>query len=75
MPIPFLLIGIGAVTAVVGAGKSVKAVVDQKDAKQTNSYAKAIVETAKSELDRDRKTAAPRSHTWVRIRSLCWIWA
>ena len=57
MPIPFLLIGIGAITGVVGAGKSVKAAVDQKDAKQTNSSAKSIVETAKSELDHDRKNS------------------
>ena len=43
MPIPFLFIGIGAATAAVGVGKTIKAGADQKDAKETNEYAQRIV--------------------------------
>ena len=46
MPIPFLLIGIGAGSAAVGVGKSVKAGFDQKNASETNKQARAIAEEA-----------------------------
>lgn len=57
MPIPLLLIGIGAVTGALGVGKSIKAGVDQKDAKETNTYANAIVESAKDRTDECRKNS------------------
>lgn len=44
MPIPFLLIGIGAGAAALGIGKSVKAAVDLSDAKTTNKSAQEIVD-------------------------------
>lgn len=49
MPLPFLaIVGIGA--AIVGAGKSAKAVYDQHDAKETNETAQYIVDEAKERI-------------------------
>ena len=36
MPIPFIFMAIAGATAAVGAGKTIKAAVDIKDAKDTN---------------------------------------
>lgn len=60
MPIPFLFIGIGAATAIVGTGKTIKAGIDQKDAKETNEYAQDIVkrETNLTNEYRERSGAA-----------------
>lgn len=55
MPIPFLFIGIGAVTGMFGVGKSIKAGADQKDANETNQEANRIVERASRKIDTRRK--------------------
>ncbi|MFT8871617.1 MAG: hypothetical protein ABF868_04920 [Sporolactobacillus sp.] len=53
MPIPFLLVGIGA--AVLGAGKSVKAGFDQKDANETNKQAQYLITTSTEQVNEFRK--------------------
>ncbi|MEG1550799.1 MAG: hypothetical protein RR355_00850 [Oscillospiraceae bacterium] len=55
MPIPFLFIGIGAVAAAIGVGKTVIAGVDQKDANETNKCASSIVESAKKSAKKCQK--------------------
>lgn len=55
MPIPFLFIGIGAVTGAIGAGKAAKASLDQNEASKTNIAAENLVETAKAEIEVSRK--------------------
>lgn len=62
MPIPFLLIGIGA--AAVGVGKSIKAGVDQHDANDTNKYAQDIVDSAKEMAEQARKRSNS-AVTWL----------
>lgn len=57
MPIPLLFIGLGAGAAALGIGKSAKAVKDQKDAHDTNEYARDIVEGAKTDLEKARKAS------------------
>jgi hypothetical protein len=51
MPIPFLLIGIGAATAALGIGKGIKAAVDNSDANDLNDRANGILEQAKASLE------------------------
>ena len=55
MPIPFLFIGIAAGAAALGVGKSIKAGVDLKDAKDTNELAESIVERASDKIKACRK--------------------
>ena len=50
MPIPFLFIGAAIATGAFGAGKSIKAGVDQKDANDTNERADSIVKGASKML-------------------------
>lgn len=57
MPIPLLFIGIGAAAAALGAGKTIKAGVDQKDANNTNERARDIVKEAKDEANTSRKNS------------------
>ena len=57
MPIPFLLIGIGAGAAALGLGKSVKAGVDQKEAKETNERAQDIIQEATGQVNKCRKNS------------------
>lgn len=57
MPIPLLFIGIGAATAAIGAGKTIKAGVDQKDAKETNEKANSIVKNATAKTNVCRKNS------------------
>lgn len=54
MPIPFLFMGVAAVTAAVGAGKSIKAAIDTKDAAVTNELANDIVNDAKKAAEKNR---------------------
>ena len=57
MPIPFLVVALGAVaasTASVGVGKSIKGGIDQKDAKNTNQRAEEIVDVAKKAAERSK---------------------
>lgn len=55
MPIPFLLIGIGAATAATGAAKTVKAGIDQKNANDTNKKAQRIIDVATERINNSRK--------------------
>ena len=51
MPIPLFLIAAGGVTAAVGVGKTIKAGVDQKDAKDTNETAQWKIDTATEKIN------------------------
>lgn len=55
MPIPILLIGLGAGAAALGIGKSVKAGVDQKEANKTNETANSIIKSASTKIEKYRK--------------------
>ena len=55
MPIPLLLIGIGAGTAAIGVGTSIKAGVDQKKAKKKNKKADGIIRDASKKIEKCRK--------------------
>lgn len=55
MPIPLFFITIGAVAGVFGAGKSIKAGVDQKEANSTNERADYIVQEASKKIETCRK--------------------
>lgn len=57
MPIPFLLIGLGLGAAGLGIGKSIKAGIDQKDAKETNEYAQSVSDSAKEAAEKSRKNS------------------
>lgn len=57
MPIPLFLIALGAGAAALGVGKSIKAGVDMKDAKETNNLAQNIIDQSKEEADKSRKIA------------------
>lgn len=54
MPLPLFFIGAAAVTAVVGAGKTIKAGVDTSTAKDINESAQRNIDDAKSVLDQKR---------------------
>lgn len=58
MPIPFLLIGIGAGAAALGIGKTVKAGVDQKDANETNRRAQRMVDNATKAATKSRENSS-----------------
>ena len=51
MPIPFLFIGIAATTAALGVGKTIKAGMDIKDAKETSEKAQDIVDSATKNIN------------------------
>lgn len=51
MPLPLLFIGVAAVTGVIGGGKTVKAGMDQKKAKNLNIEADSIVDEAAKRLE------------------------
>ena len=57
MPLPVFFIGaaIATTTGVVGSGKTIKAVKDNSKAKQINEFANNSIESAKDELNRQRK--------------------
>ena len=55
MAIPLLFIAVAAVTGGVGVGTSIKAGIDQKDAKDTNEKAKEIIEKATEKINKYRK--------------------
>lgn len=55
MPIPFLFIGPGVVSAVAGVGKTVKAVNDNSRAKKINESADDKIKRAANRLDRPRR--------------------
>lgn len=54
MPLPLLFIAVAAATGLLGAGKTVKAVVDTHDAKKNNEKANDIVDAARSNLEKHR---------------------
>ena len=51
MPLPLLFIGVAAVTGAIGGGKTVKAGIDQKKAKELNAEANSMVDEAAKRLD------------------------
>lgn len=55
MPIPFLFIAAGVGTGLLGVGKGIKAGIDQKDAKDTNSAAEYKIDHAKEKVNDCRK--------------------
>lgn len=55
MPIPFLFIAAAAATGTIGVGKSIKAGVDNKDAKNTNQRAENIVKSATKKIETCRE--------------------
>lgn len=55
MPLPLFFIGAAAVTAVVGTGKTIKAGVDNSNAKSINQSANRRIEDAKDRLEQARK--------------------
>lgn len=57
MPIPFIFMAIAGVTAVAGAGKTIKAAVDTKDAKDTNNLAERIANDATDLTNKSRKNS------------------
>lgn len=56
MPLPLLFVAVAAVTGLVGAGKTVKAIVDTHDANKINEEANDIIESAKESVERARKS-------------------
>lgn len=63
MPIPFLLIGLGAGAAALGIGKSVKAGIDQKDANETNERAQRIADRATEAATKSRENSSKAIET------------
>lgn len=55
MPIPLLFIGIGAGSAALGVGTSIKAGVDQNKANKKNKKAKEIIRDASKKVEKSRK--------------------
>lgn len=58
MPLPLLFIGAAAVTGLVGAGKTAKAVVDNSNAKKINTEANEGVNKAQNRLEVQRAAVA-----------------
>ena len=58
MPLPLLFIGIAAATGLAGAGKSVKAVVDNTNANKINTAANEGVDNARKRLEQQRGAVA-----------------
>ncbi len=54
MPLPLLFIGVAAISAAYGTGKTVKAVSDNTHANQINNIANSNVENAKTNLEHQR---------------------
>lgn len=54
MPIPFLLFGLGVAASALGIVKTVKPVIDQSDANDTNAYAYKIIENATDQANKSR---------------------
>ena len=55
MPLPLVLIGLGAGSAVLGVGKGIKAAIDQKDAKETQEKAQELVDRSTTMINSSRK--------------------
>lgn len=58
MPLPLLFIGIAAATGLAGAGKTVKAVVDDTNANKINTAANEGVDNARKRLEQQRGAVA-----------------
>lgn len=58
MPLPLLFIGVAAATGITGAGKTVKAVVDNTNANKINTQANEGVDKAKNNLELQRTAVA-----------------
>lgn len=58
MPLPLLFIGIAAATGLAGAGKTVKAVVDNTNANKINTAANEGVDNARKRLEQQRGAVA-----------------
>lgn len=58
MPLPLLFIGIAAATGLAGAGKTVKAVVDNTNANKINTAANEGVDNARRRLEQQRGAVA-----------------
>lgn len=58
MPLPLLFIGIAAATGLAGAGKTVKAVVDNTNANKINTAANEGVDDARKRLEQQRGAVA-----------------
>lgn len=58
MPLPLLFIGIAAATSLAGAGKTVKAVVDNTNANKINTAANEGVDNARKRLEQQRGAVA-----------------
>ncbi len=58
MPLPLLFIGIAAATGIAGAGKNVKAVVDNANANKINTAANEGVDNARKRLTEQRTAVA-----------------
>jgi len=57
MPLPFILLGLGGLAGAVGIGKTVKAGIDAKDAKDTNEAANNKIQRAKIMVEDARKAS------------------
>lgn len=55
MPLPLAFIGLGAGSAAIGIGKTIKAAIDQNDAKEVNQQAQAIVDRSTDIVNSNRK--------------------
>jgi len=55
MPIPLFFIAAAVGTAAIGTGKTIKAGIDNSNAKYINEMANSRIEEAKDRLDRTRK--------------------
>ena len=58
MPLPLLFVGIAAATGLAGAGKTVKAVVDNTNANKINTAANEGVDNARKRLEQQRGAVA-----------------
>ena len=58
MPLPLFFIGAAVATGTIGGGKTLKAVTDNTKANQINELANSNVESAREELDRQRKAVS-----------------
>lgn len=58
MPLPLFFIGAAVATGTIGGGKTIKAVTDNSKANRINELANSNVESARDELDRQRKAVS-----------------
>lgn len=63
MPIPFLFIAAGAGTGLIGAGKTIKAGMDQNEATRKNRAAEHTIERAKKKINDSRKNCGKSIET------------